>query len=73
MEDAKNKGRRLNWQQACEYLGCRKTCFYGLIRRGKLTAYGVSGSKRGLWVYEEDCQRLVQPVESVCPVNEAKS
>ena len=70
MENVSNKGRRLNWRQACEYLGCRKTCFYGLIRKGKLPAYGVSGGKRGLWVYESDCQKLVQPV---CPVNEAKS
>lgn len=72
MNNTANKGRRLNWRQACECLGCRKTCFYGLIRKGKLTAYGVSGSKRGLWVYEKDCQELLRPIEPFCLVDEEK-
>ncbi len=70
MEDAKNKGRRLNWRQACSVLDCGKNRFYALVRSGALPAYTIQGVKRGLWVYESDCQKLVQPV---CPVNEAKS
>ena len=62
MEDLKNKGRRLNWRQACEILGCGKTRFYALIRKGMLPAYRVTGGKRGLWVYEADCNSLVERI-----------
>ena len=66
MED---KGRRLNWRQACSVLDCGKNRFYSLVRSGALPAYTIQGVKRGLWVYESDCQKLVRPV---CPVSEAK-
>ena len=59
MENASNKGRRLNWQQACEILGCGKNRFYALVSTGALPAYKIMGSKRGLWVYESDCGALV--------------
>ena len=48
MEDLKNKGRRLNWRQACELLGCGKTRFYSLVQGGMLPAYKIRGGKRGL-------------------------
>lgn len=64
------RGKRLNWRQACELLGCKKTFFYALIRSGRLPAYRVAGSKRSLWVYEEDCLRLQnkirQPESHAC-------
>ncbi len=59
MEDLKNKGRRLNWRQACEILGCGKTKFYALVNSGKLPAYDIHGKKRGFWVYETDCTSLI--------------
>ena len=60
-----NRGRRLNWQQACDILGCRRTRFYGLVRSGRLPAYRTQGSKRGMWVYESDCLALVERVKAV--------
>lgn len=72
MEDLKNKGRRLNWRQACEILGCGKTRFYALIRKGMLPAYRVTGGKRGLWVYESECQGLVRCITPTSPQNETK-
>lgn len=52
------RGKRLNWRQACELLGCKKSFFYALVRDGRLPAYRLDGCKRSLWVYEEDCLRL---------------
>ena len=62
---AENQGRRLNWRQACDILGCRRTRFYALVRSGRLPAYRTQGSKRGMWVYEADCLALVERVETV--------
>ena len=62
MEDLKNKGRRLNWRQACEILGCGKTRFYSLVQGGMLPAYKIRGGKRGLWVYENDCKNILECV-----------
>ena len=67
MEDLKNKGRRLNWQQAFEKLGCGKTKFYALVNLGKLSAYWMIWKKRGFWVYESDCASLI--VERNFPVS----
>ena len=55
-----SEGKKLNWQQACQILGCGKTRFYQLINNGELPAFRVG--KRGLWVREEDCRSLVQPI-----------
>ncbi|MFQ9491178.1 MAG: helix-turn-helix domain-containing protein [Bilophila wadsworthia] len=38
---------RLNWQQACEILGCSKTHLYRLVRAGKVPIYGIG--KRYRW------------------------
>ena len=70
-EHRQDKGRRLNWRQACAILGCGKNVFYRMIRSGQLPAYKMQGSERGLWVYEADCRRLVRPVP-LCPQNGAK-
>ncbi len=32
---------RLNWQQAARLIGCSKTSFFRLVRRGKIRAYGM--------------------------------
>lgn len=55
--ETENRGQRLNWQQACQILGCGKTQFYRLVNDGRLAAYRVG--HRGLWVYEADCRNLV--------------
>ena len=55
--DTENRGQRLNWQRACQVLGCSKTQFYRLVNKGRLAAYRVG--QRGLWVYEADCRELV--------------
>lgn len=48
------KGRKLNWRQACAKLGCKKSHFYNLVNSGRLPAQR-HGELRGIWVYEEDC------------------
>lgn len=57
MENTQER-RRLNWQQACAILGCGKSYFYNLVATGQLTGYRVG--QRGLWVYEDDCKRLLR-------------
>jgi len=54
--------KRLSWKQACVILGCGKTTFYRLVHSGRLPAYKIQEG-RGLWVYEEDCLRLIERVE----------
>lgn len=66
MIDGDGKGRRLNWRQACEIMGCSQTYFYRLINEGLLPATRVKGKKRGLLVYEADCLALVEPVPTDC-------
>lgn len=58
MSTALQKSERLNWKQACELLGCKKTKFYLLIKNNTLRAYKTG--KRGLWVRREDCEKLLQ-------------
>lgn len=48
---------RLNWQQACEILGCKKSMFFKLVREGKIPSYGVG--KKGRWYLRSDCLKLV--------------
>lgn len=63
-EDLEWRGRRLNWRQACEVLGCGRTHFFRLVETGQLPAYRLEGARRGLWVYEADCRRLIRPVDA---------
>jgi excisionase family DNA binding protein len=65
MEDNK-----LNSQQACAVLGCKKSWFYALVKNGVLTAYRVGDAKRGMWVWESDCLALI---DSVGPKKEKKT
>ena len=55
--------KKLNWEQACERLGCSKSKFYRLIRAKVLPAYRAG--RRGIWVREEDVLRLIETMESV--------
>lgn len=50
--------RRLNWQQACAVLGCKKSQFYALVRAGKLPAHGIG--KRYRWYLQSDCENLLE-------------
>ncbi len=59
MED---RGRKLNWLEACAILGCSRRQFYRLIERGVLPAYRLEGCRRGTWVYESDVRSLQKPV-----------
>lgn len=43
---------RMNWRQACAYLGCRKTTFYKMVSDGRIAMYGVGTRYR--WVRKED-------------------
>lgn len=62
-----NKGRKLNWRQACAIMGCGKNCFYSLVRNGNLPAFRINGKKRGLWVWENDVKSLVEAVKkNIC-------
>lgn len=54
---------RLNWQQACEILGCSKTHLYRLVRAGKMPIYGIG--KRYRWFHRTDCEALLQGGNSV--------
>lgn len=56
------ENRKLNWHQACELLGCKKSWFYTLVRKGDLPAYRAGDSKQGLWVWEKDCLALVRKI-----------
>lgn len=60
--EAGERGKKLNWRQACEILGCGRGKFYALVHSGKLCAFKVDGSKRGMWVWEEDVKELVKGV-----------
>lgn len=48
---------RLNWEQACEVLGCSKAQLYRLVRAGKLRVYGTG--KRYRWFLRTDCENLI--------------
>ena len=60
MED---RGRKLNWLEACAMLRCGRTKFYNLIEQGILPAYRYEGMARGLWVYEADVKNLIKPIQ----------
>lgn len=54
---------RLNWQQACEILGCSKSLLYRLVKEGNIPMYGVG--KRFRWFSRTDCENLLQGNNSV--------
>ena len=56
------KGRRLNWLEACQILGCSRRQFYRLIEKGILPAYKLEGCRRGIWVYENDVRSVQRSV-----------
>ncbi|HIW77690.1 MAG TPA: helix-turn-helix domain-containing protein [Candidatus Bilophila faecipullorum] len=49
---------RLNWQQACDVLGCGKTHLYSLVRRGKLRMYGTG--RRYRWFSRMDLEEILK-------------
>lgn len=57
-----DRGRKLNWKEACAILGCGKRQFYSLVKTGKLRGFRIVGCKRGLWVWENEVRKLVRPV-----------
>ena len=52
--DTEERGRRLNWRQACALIGCSRSHFYNLVNSGVLPALRL-GKIKGLRVYEADC------------------
>lgn len=59
MEKVEEKGRKLNWRQACAKLGCKKSHFYNLVNSGRIPAQRY-GELRGIWVYEKDCETYLR-------------
>ena len=57
------KGKRLNWKQACDILGCSKSHFYNLVNQGKIPAHRY-GRVRGMWVWEQDVRDYLE--DGVC-------
>lgn len=53
--ETEGKGRKLNWEQACKILGCKKSHFYNLVASGQIPGYRY-GAVKGIWVFERDCQ-----------------
>ncbi len=49
---------RLNWQQACEVLGCSKSTLYRLVDKGVLQAYGAGSRCR--WYSRKECFQYLQ-------------
>lgn len=49
---------RLNWEQACTLLGCKKTTLYKLVSDGEIPAYGVG--KRFRWYSRADCMAYLK-------------
>lgn len=54
MNSGKDLGRKLNWRQACDVLGCSRSFFYNLVNTGLLPSRRY-GRVKGIWVYERDC------------------
>lgn len=63
METVEEKGRKLDWREACALLGCKKSHFYNLVNSGMLPAIRI-GRIKGLRVYEADCFAYVRQLES---------
>ncbi len=59
MAENEDKGRKLNWQQACALLGCKKSHFYNLVNSGRIPAQRY-GELRGVWVYAQDCEAYLR-------------
>ena len=53
--ESEDKGRKLNWAQACKLLGCKKSHFYNLVASGQIPGYRY-GRVKGIRVFEQDCQ-----------------
>lgn len=45
---------RMNWRQACAYLGCSKTTFYKMVSEGRIAMHGVGTRYRWVWKEELD-------------------
>jgi excisionase family DNA binding protein len=61
------ENRKLNHRQACAILGCKKSQFYRLIKKGELAAYRAGSGQRGMWVLEFDCLALVKKASASMP------
>jgi excisionase family DNA binding protein len=53
------ENKRLNWQQACQLLGCGKSHFYRLVNSGELPSERFGGVK-GVTVKESDCKAYLR-------------
>jgi excisionase family DNA binding protein len=56
---ATEKEKRLNWKDACKFLGCSKSHFYRLVNSGELPAVRF-GTSRGTLVKKLDCERYLR-------------
>lgn len=58
------KGRKLNWRQACMLLSCSRSHFYNLVNTGKLPAIRT-GEVKGVRVFEEDCLEFLKQISTI--------
>lgn len=57
--DTADKGRKLNWRQACKLLDCSRSHFYNLVNSGRLPSTR-NGEVKGVRVWEKDCEAYLQ-------------
>lgn len=58
-----DKGKKLNWRQACEILGCKKSHFYNLVNSGQIPAQ-KHGVLRGVWVYQKELENYLNSTKN---------
>lgn len=58
----KGKGKKLNWQQCCERIGCGKSHFYALVNAGTIQAERF-GTRKGIRVYEADLENYLKSIK----------
>lgn len=63
MASTEEKGRKLNYHEACAVLGCGKSHFYNLVKAGALPVLR-HGKQRGIQVYERDCEAYLHACDA---------
>lgn len=54
----KPEKERLNWREACDFLGCSKSTLYRTVYEGRLRAYGIAARNR--FFMRSDCEELLK-------------
>ncbi len=51
---------RLNWQQACELIGCSRAHFYRLVSGGEIPCAYRTGKRKGIRVLRKAVEAYLQ-------------